>query len=97
MSEYASCVGCGFCCSKAPCAGAVIYARIEAKPGPCTFLRFKDGRHWCGLVRSEEEVRNEPEMTRFIAALIRKELAIGEGCSSSMNSWRTAVIVDRRK
>jgi len=68
------CVGCGYCCLKAPC----IYAQ-QRFPGVtrCPDL-FWDGdryRCWIGM--------------RF--AEVGKELAIGEGCCSSMNSWRKEV------
>ena len=51
---YRPCVGCGYCCTKAPC---VLAARIfETRDWQgCPALRFHDGRHWCGLVEDAED------------------------------------------
>ena len=36
------CVGCGYCCKRAPC--------VLGEDTPCRELVFKDKRYWCGLV-----------------------------------------------
>lgn len=65
---FAPCVGCSFCCVKAPCALSVeLYKGKE----PCPALYWNGTMYRCGL-----------------APLFGEELAIGAGCSSSLNSWR---------
>ena len=74
------CVGCGFCCSKAPCAiGHAYGAGVET---PCKFLAYKWGRHWCLLITSGE--------------VLKPSLHIGAGCSCTLfNAWRKHPIVNR--
>ena len=76
------CVGCGYCCSQAPC----FIARIKHPDwtSPCPELIKRDGRFWCGAVeRMKGDDREQVE----------EDLAIGAGCSSTMfNEVRDAQI-----
>lgn len=45
------CLGCGYCCSKAPC--------VLGEGIPCKELVHKDGRYWCGLVLNASEEERE--------------------------------------
>lgn len=68
---FAECVGCSYCCRKAPCALSMeLYHGRE----PCPALWWNGTMYRCGLARLYEE-----------------ELAIGAGCSSSLNTWRQDV------
>ena len=79
-----SCVGCGYCCSQAPC----FYALVEyggtidghRNPHPCPGLYWDGERYRCANV--------DDPMLHF-------EVAIGAGCCSSMNTWR-GVKIERR-
>lgn len=44
------CNGCGYCCTKEPCALAQEFLNCAA--GPCVALEFADGKTICGLVRN---------------------------------------------
>jgi hypothetical protein len=69
--EFPVCRGCGYCCSKAPCALSMeLYKGKE----PCPALYWNGTMYRCGL-----------------APLFEEELAIGVGCSSSLNDWRQDV------
>ena len=71
-TEFPQCVGCGYCCLKAPCAISVdVY---KGKREPCPALYWNGSMYRCGL-----------------AKLWTDELAIGAGCSSSLNTWRQDV------
>lgn len=78
----AECMGCGYCCCKAVCAfGRLRGAPVEA---PCSFLTYRDGRHWCALVKQEP--------------VAKSHMAIGAGCSSSLfNDWRNYPIINRTR
>ena len=65
------CVGCGYCCKKAPCVQALLIDN-GVQP-PCPLLVLKDGRYWCQIVLDEP-----PDSE------LRREMAIGAGCSSPM-------------
>ena len=67
------CVGCGFCCRKAPCILA------SSSQPPCSDLVEVDGRWRCGKVQDAH-----PEARSILLA----ELAIGAGCCSPLNSDR---------
>ena len=72
--SIAQCIGCGYCCRKAPCAMAVrIYGR--SLTGPCPELVYHDDRWWC---RAIENARG-PLRDHY-----EQDVAIGGGCSSSM-------------
>ncbi len=73
----ADCVGCGFCCNKAPCAVAV---RIYGNITKCPDLKwdFDGNRYICRLMTLSGNQGFE----------YRKELYAGEGCCCGLNSWR---------
>jgi len=74
------CVGCGYCCVKAPCPIALrIYGNGITK---CPELIWNGTRHICRLCTLPLPLGNE----------YRKELSVGEGCCSSLNTWRTNII-----
>ena len=76
------CMGCGYCCCKAICAFGRL--RGAAPEVPCSFLTYRDGRHWCKLVEQE--------------SVAKKVLAVDTGCSSSLfNDWRKYPIIDRTR
>lgn len=61
------CIGCGYCCRKAPC----VIGATSAVDGVCSHLHW-NGECWrCDMAESH-----------------RTSLAIGEGCCSSMNTYR---------
>lgn len=71
MMDFPKCVGCGYCCLKAPCPVSIeVYGVAER----CRALWWNGTMYRCGLARLYEE-----------------ELAIGAGCSSSLNSYRQNV------
>jgi len=80
-----SCIGCGYCCRKAPCSVAMRHGEVlttsPRDQKPCSKLVW-DGSRWnCGLY---EKYAGEPEVQRSIAG----ELAFGEGCCSGMNTYQ---------
>lgn len=77
------CVGCGHCCCTSVCVFGQTNGGVEYDDLPCPLLRYDGKRHWCRLV---EEMRDED---------ITDGLAIGEGCSSGLSSWRKEPIPDR--
>lgn len=87
-----ACVGCGYCCSKAPCAlGAARFGVELPRLGvmdlaptmsPCEALIWDEaaGRHWCRLVRDAQGSEKRH---------LTEGLAIGAGCCSPLfNTWR---------
>ena len=70
------CIGCGYCCSKVPCA----YGR-ENEEGGCAEQVFRDGRYWCGIA---EEIQKDPSS--------KWSPAFGAGCCSSLNSVRRKML-----
>jgi len=73
------CVGCGYCCIKAPCAESM--SLFQSKQCPVLHWNNDSKRYECLLVKDPS----------FKGDFYRKELAIGEGCCSSLNSWRKNV------
>lgn len=74
------CVGCGFCCLKAPCQVAL---RINGGGiSRCPHLIWDSSRYVCDLMRLPGKVGEG----------YREELYAGTGCSCSLNSWREEVI-----
>lgn len=75
-----SCVGCGFCCKKAPCSLAL---RIFGNVTECPMLIWDENAHryWCDACRKGGEV----------GARNRVELYIGEGCCCGLNSDRNNI------
>lgn len=77
--NYNPCVGCGYCCLKAPCSAA---SRIFGDyVRPCPFLEWRESRYYCKLTETNSDQKWD----------YRQELAIGAGCCSSLNTWRTDV------
>ena len=74
------CVGCGFCCKKAPCALA---NRIFGATESCPALKWdeENGRYWCDICKKDN----------IISAKYRVELYIGEGCCCGLNSDRNNI------
>jgi len=76
-----NCIGSGYCCHKSLCFdGLAKHGNIQ---GPCPSLVWDEEaqRHWCGLVLDGE--------------ITGKSLYIGEGCCSSLNTWRVQPLKDR--
>ncbi len=73
-----SCVGSGYCCKKAPC---MLGVQLHGLVAPCPSLVFDDNkrRYMCGEIVSARGERLE---------LLKRELAIGAGCCSPLNSDR---------
>ncbi|MBW2673560.1 MAG: hypothetical protein JRD89_09130 [Deltaproteobacteria bacterium] len=81
--EVPACIGCGYCCSKTPCPfGATRYGA----GAPCGGLVERDGRHWC---RAVLEAKGEKRQW------LKRNLYIGEGCCSPLNSRRGALLAAR--
>lgn len=89
--EIKECVGCGYCCVKAPCSAA---QRIHGYNGlvnekgltECPELQWDGSRHVCRLMTLPDPLGFE----------FRQELYAGEGCCASLfNSWRDE-LKDRR-
>lgn len=79
------CVGCGYCCRKAPCAVA---QRIHG-PGIVDLYVKKEG--YCPSLTWDAEKKRyfcKPCADPILGARYREELAAGAGCCSSMNSDR---------
>lgn len=78
--QVAECVGCGYCCKKAPC---VASTRLYPGARYCPQLIWGDdlGRYLCHLSMIPGSVGEK----------YRQELSIGAGCSSSLNTWRQDV------
>lgn len=76
----APCIGSGFCCKQRRC---FLGARKHGPGADCPSLVERDGRHWCGelLAAGAEE-----------ATVIRRELYIGAGCCSALNSDRASLL-----
>ena len=72
------CVGCGYCCLTAPCACG--WTSVWEPGGGCPHLVWNGERYLC------ERAIEGPGASDF-----RIALAIGEGCCSSLNSWRQDV------
>lgn len=73
------CVGCGFCCIKAPCAAAVrVYA---IRQGRCPGLVWDTTRYRCALMQLQGQAGDD----------YRRELAAGVGCCAGLNTWRQEV------
>jgi hypothetical protein len=67
------CVGCGYCCRKAPC------ARASSNQAPCVELVEVDGIWRCGkFLRLDGEAKR----------IFMEDLGIGAGCCSPLNTDR---------
>lgn len=72
---YPECVGCGYCCIRVMC--DVGMREHDGWEERCPYLIWKDDKYRCELVLNK---------------IIRwREIAAGQGCSSSLNSWRQDV------
>ena len=71
------CVGCSFCCSKAPCGVAL---RVYGPVTSCPALIYdkEEARWFCKLCQLPGEQ----------GAAYREELSVGAGCCCGLNSWR---------
>lgn len=82
------CIGCGHCCRKAPCAAAMrLYGKIINKDPdeiwrcPALIWREEEGRYFCQLCLGDSVIAND----------YRRELAVGQGCCSNLNSDRLRI------
>lgn len=83
--EVPACIGSGYCCKKALCAIAIIkYGYTEKPPCPSLLHDKEKDRYVCG------EYVNAPTPER--RKEIERELAIGAGCCSSLNSDRIPIL-----
>lgn len=75
--ETKECVGCGFCCIKAPCVAAL---RLYPGATICPQLIWDEekNRYICGLMTLPGNLGLE----------YQKELAAGAGCCMNLNDWR---------
>jgi hypothetical protein len=71
------CVGCGYCCLKAPCGYEVMTHGYNNKRCPELYWDESNNRYKCKAAEKDPEVA--------------KNLYIGEGCCSNMNSYRKEV------
>lgn len=74
------CIGCGYCCSKAPC--VIAFLHYDYDIDHCPALEWDGERHWCQLAREVPGAAGK--------------LSVGAGCSSGLNSWRLEPLQDRR-
>jgi hypothetical protein len=77
LSQPRDCVGCSYCCQKAPC---FVARRVYGPVDTCPALKFntEESRWYCELCTIEGSLGEG----------YRKELSIGAGCCSGLNSWR---------
>lgn len=80
--EQKDCIGCGYCCTKAQC---IISIHLYGKSQKCPSLKWNGERHICNLMIDDT----------LLSRQYRKELGIGLGCCSSLNSWRNEPLKDR--
>lgn len=73
------CIGCGFCCKKAPCEIAIQNGLFESGKG-CKKLIWdeENWRYWCGVIKDN----------RLMYDAYAEGLAIGAGCCCGLNSDR---------
>ncbi len=86
---YPPCVGCGFCCVKQVCAlGIEFYECNEPVEPPCRGLVWseEDQRHYCQLI-----------LDHGADSKLARMMAIGEGCTCTLNDWYRAPNEDRTK
>jgi len=76
--RYPACVGCGYCCLAFTCSLGVINSGCKMGER-CPFLHWSEerGRYLCNLYLDRLD--------------LEEDLAIGVGCSISLNSWRREV------
>ena len=84
IGRVKECVGCGYCCIKAPCEVELrIYGRGLST---CPELKWDGTRYLCNLCTKD-----------ILGPEYRKELYIGAGCCSNLNSWRKEVKPRRKE
>jgi len=77
------CIGCGFCCLKAPCEAARrIYGGGVTL---CPALEWNGSRHVCSLMLLPNPLGEQ----------FKSELYAGAGCCSGLNSWRHEPLQNR--
>lgn len=81
-----ACVGCGYCCKKAPCSLAV---RVFGAVTSCPMLIWDEdaNRYWCKACKGEGSLRAE----------YRAQLYIGDGCCSPLNTDRNNIPAPNQK
>ena len=89
--------GCGYCCTKEPCALAKDF--LNCSTGPCVALEYRDGKSLCGLVRNplgylykavhpgDESVHvsdtaADIDAGRSLSAEFALALGVGRGCDA---------------
>ena len=72
------CVGCGFCCRKAPCC---VSLRVHGPVTACPSLVYRDERYFCGLC----------ELPGALGERYREELYVGAGCCCGLNTDRQSI------
>ena len=80
------CVGCGFCCIKAPCELSRRIYDGASTSCPALIWNKKEQRYYCDLVLSG------PRKEEY-----SRELYIAEGCCCGLNSWRNDIQPRRDK
>lgn len=78
------CIGCGFCCTKAPCVASV---RLYPGAETCPALVWTGVRHVCNLMG----------IPGIVGEAYRKELYAGAGCCCGLNTWRIEPLQDHTK
>ncbi len=78
MTEYQfpPCVGCGYCCKKAPC---VLGTQEFGMDAPCGGLVHRYGRFRCRIILEADGLR---------AKKLMKDLSRGAGCCSPLHTDR---------
>ena len=81
MGRIRGCIGCGYCCFKAKCIAGMIEFPSGYDRCPGLIWDEVKKRHFCKLILDSDKYS--------------EELAIGEGCCMSLNSWRREELEDR--
>lgn len=77
-ANFPPCVGCGYCCLQVMCdPGRKLNQAVHKIPAErCPWLEWDGTRYRCRLAKIPD---------------FAEQLAVGEGCSSSLNTWRKDV------
>ena len=76
--SHTKCLGCGYCCRKAPCSAASTLGRVD-DDGGCMELVYDGERYRCNLIISPPDHDSD---------YWKHQLHIGSGCCSSLNTDR---------
>ena len=76
MVDFPKCVGCGYCCLTVMCWIGMLEYGLQKKCPALTWSNT-DCRYYCQLATDDPE--------------IAIKLHVGEGCASSLNTWRKGV------